>query len=1855
MNTTNQLLSLLFYCMIAVLGCKKSTLDQSKIDYEKFTDYITDYSQSPMSRCRDVYVNLSFQLPDVSLPSNLFEVTPSIGGKVVLSNNGRRITIKNPDIKHNVDYIVKFNIGLLTQMPNGMQSFTFPLLAEAQSWDINMQPPINQSMDDVTYSGEVKYGVCEPNAHVIEESLIAMQGNQVLRITWDHGKSSRLLSKFTIHDIQRKDEPDAVDLTLSMDALNVKDKAILSLAVPSKSDFSFNSLQIVNNQHLKLIFTDPLLSSQPLNGIINVKGREVASTKINKNIVEVFFEHENYGYFDLNINPGIKNLAGYDLKDSYQKELFFTPPKPRVTIAEQGNILPPSNRWELPINLVSASGFRLRLLKIYDDNVTRFYQENTNPYSSQMGLENLGRIVLDTVISIDKARPYLETYHSIALDRVVRQEPGALYKVLLSIPKAQNSYPCQAYTGRSRRDMLDATNFDQPWMRIRYDYDYYEDEYYYGDYYNTYLGRNYYGESDNHGYGNPCNETYAAQINDSRLLMCTDIGLVAKYEPEKNSFFMYCSSIASANPIASAKIELYNVQGREIGSGYTNGQGMVDIQLQDQKAFLAKASYNGQATYLAVQDAKALSLSTFQVEGKDWNSSNKVFFYGDRDVWRPGDTIYLQSIVYSPENYLPTNLPVAMRLFDPNNTLVKEWPVSQNQNGIYDCRFSTHSDDPTGYWKIEMKLGGKTYRHSVRVETIRPNRLKMQMDFSDQDLLTKSGSRVAPVTVKWMHGLEAKGLKTEVVMLQRSLTNPFGSDYINYVFDDINKAYDRDLGMVKEGITNNNGVLDFTIPVVNTTTYPSIMQFNFQLRAFEKGGAFSNDTKAIKYSPYTHYIGAKFPGGATSNIQIKNTEAIIVNSLDEQGRSAERAVNVKVEQIDYNWWYQFGTKGNYSALSNYTKQVLEDYDMKVGKSGGSLSLKHFGRLLLTITDKESGHSISRVVYSYKDGWKDENEEVSQLEVLPLLIEQTEYEVGEQIVFDLPAMQQGNYLITIENGGSIVHKEVRQSQMSPTKVYLPVTPEMAPTAYIHVHLMQAWDQYQNDRPLRLFGIKPIKVFDQQSVLNPRITMPHELKTDEAFNVSISEQDGRAMSYTLAIVDEGLLDITQFKTPDPWSAFFGKEGLNIKTWDMYREIFQRFLGEYTSLLAVGGDGSNMIEPSAKARRFKPVVKFVGPFTLGPGEAKSHTFTIDNYAGSVRAMVVATDGKALGRYEQTASVTKPLMLYATLPRVIGPDETMKLPVTVFTMEDAITSVTASVQTSDNISIVGEKSVQVAFDKAGEQDIFFDIKTEGKLGVEEVVVSVKSGNYSYQETIRLDLRASAPRISSTVSNIVPAGSSKTIDFDLLGLPGTNSAQITLSKGLNFSFASQVDWLSNYPHGCLEQTVSRVFPQLYLYKMNLLDHVELMKYRQQFTAAIQKLRFMQLPNGGFSYWPGGNTPNNWGTSYALEFLIVAKQNGYDVPQDMIEKCVNYQYKSCESPTVYSNTNRRPSSNYSTISQAYKLYTLAQAGKPNYAAMNRLRLIPNLHNTARWMLAHSFILLGEEKLAVAMIDGATAKTEDYRELSGTFGSRLRDQAIIARVLLDRGDKVKAKEVIDELAEYFKEDNVNYLSTQDRAQAMITFAKFVSTISNIEDSLTYDIVLSDSQQLKDQVLGKNPHKIDFSNESLEHSKVSITNTSTSDIYTSLTTSGQPLRDDSKAESSNLSVDIKYFDEEGEVISPSMIEKGKDFVIQYSVTHSGIRDDYENLALTGIFPSGWEIINQRLNSDSRFDSGDSADYTDVRDDRVMLYFDLSKGEKKVFKFKLNATYEGRYWAAPAFCEAMYDAKIRAKTQGFWAEVK
>ena len=568
--------------------------------------------------------------------------------------------------------------------------------------------------------------------------------------------------------------------------------------------------------------------------------------------------------------------------------------------------------------------------------------------------------------------------------------------------------------------------------------------------------------------------------------------------------------------------------------------------------------------------------------------------------------------------------------------------------------------------------------------------------------------------------------------------------------------------------------------------------------------------------------------------------------------------------------------------------------------------------------------------------------------------------------------------------------------------------MTPNVFVNITLIQPHAQTVNDLPTRLYGVIPLKVEDPETRLEPEISMPDVLEPGKEVVIKVSEKSKRSMTYTLALVDEGLLDLTRFKTPDPWNRFYAREALGVKTWDLYDAVIGAYGARIERLLAIGGDAelASSKEDDPKANRFKPVVKFLGPFTLNGGTAE-HRFIMPQYIGSVKTMVVAGFEGAYGKTDKATPVRKPLMVLATLPRVLGPEEKLKLPVTLFTMEKNIKNVKVEVKASGLLQATTPS--QTVTMTGADMTVDFDLAVKSGIGVGKIEVTASSGSYSATDVIEIEIRNPNPPVSKVQEFILDAGKTLNASIAAVGMTGTNSAVVEVSSIPPVNLGQRMRYLLQYPYGCIEQTTSTVFPQLYLDQVKVLTEGEKTAIQNHVKAAIERLKLFVTRDGGFAYWPGNEDSDSWASTYAGHFLIEAEAKGYLVPADMLKRWKRYQRKKAQ------DWRKNQEAHSSELIQAYRLYSLALAGDPELGAMNRLREQQNIPSTAGWMLAAAYVKAGQPEAGKKMIEGLPTVVKPYQEMAYSYGSDLRDKAIILETLLMLNERTKAFELLKDIS------------------------------------------------------------------------------------------------------------------------------------------------------------------------------------------------------------------------------------------------
>ena len=1854
----------LFLLIMMTVGLYSCTRTQKDIiPSADYAPYVNAYTGGVISQNSTIRIELTHDQPMVDLNSELknnpFSFSPSLKGKAYwVSNNTIEFVPEEGTLKPGTLYEGTFQLGDFIEVDKKLKEFNFSFRVQERNFTLQLESlPITATQpDEINIKGEIRFSDVVKKEEV-EKMLTASDGKKSYPVEVT-ATDNLTRYQFNIRQIPREADDYPLTITANGNPAGIDRKQSEEVLIPAKDCFRFMSAERIEQPEngIEIVFSAPLSTTQDLKGLIEIPEVSSSIFQISENRVFIYFEANTQNKLTLNIHEGVKDSQGKALGTSHTISFSEVSLKPQVEMSTSAAILPDSKSLIIPFRAVNLYAVDLSVIRIFENNVLMFMQ--TNSLASANELRRSGRLVYKKTLWLAKDASK-DIHHwgdySIDLAGLIHQEPGAIYRVILSFRQEYSAYPCG---GNENQDMKFAdSNTSDGLTKVSGSVLSEEDEaiwntpeayyYYNGGTMNWSVYR--WTERDN-----PCHPSY--YMNSDRIAACnvfaSNLGMIVKRN-SLNKLWIAVSNILDTKPIGKAQVTAYNFQLQPIGKGETNGDGFVEITPKG-VPFIIVAESEKQKAYVRVVDGEEQSVSRFDVGGKDIQKGLKGFIYGERGVWRPGDTLHISFILEDREKRIPDKHPVALEIYNPRGQFYTKMISTQGMNGFYTFDVPTQATDPTGLWNAYIKVGGTTFHKGLRIETIKPNRLKINLALP-KILQATDKDVYAPLTSTWLTGATASRLKAKIEMSLSKVNTQF-KNYGQYIFNNPATDFTTIKTDVFDGTLDAEGKVSVTLKVPTATEAPGMLNATFTTRVFEPGGDASIYTQTIPFSPFTSYVGINLNQPKGKYIETDKDHVFDIVTVNTQGQLVNRTnLEYKIYRIGWSWWWENSSEsfGTYINNSSITPVASGNLQTRGGKASFKFRVDYpsWGRYLVYVKDKESGHATGGTVYIDWPEWRGRSSKTdpSGIKMLAFSLNKDSYEIGETATAIIPAAAGGRALVSIENGSTVLRQEwIEVSNGGDTKYTFKITPEMTPNVYLHISLLQPHAQTVNDLPIRMYGVVPVFVTNSQTVLQPQIQMPEVLRPETNFNVTVSEKTGKPMTYTLAIVDDGLLDLTNFKTPDPWNDFYSREALGIRTWDMYDNVLGASAGSYSSLFSTGGDAT--LKPAdAKANRFKPVVKFIGPFYLGKGKSQTHTLKLPMYVGSVRAMVVAGQEGAYGNAEKTAFVRTPLMMLSTLPRVLSIQEEITVPVNIFAMENQVKNVTVSLQASGGgVQIVGANQQSLKFSQPGDQLVFFTLKTGSKTGKATIHLTANGGGQQTKETIEIEVRNPNPIVTLRNSQWAEAGQSKELSYNLSSSSANNQIKLEVSRIPSVDISRRFDFLYNYQHHCTEQLTSKALPLLFVGQFKTIDKIEAEKIKTNVQEAIRQIYGRQLPNGGFVYWPGNAVADEWISSYAGMFLTLAQEKGYAVHSNVLNKWKRFQRAAAQNwrmPQDASGWQQWQSE----LQQAFRLYTLALAGAPEYGAMNRMKEQAGLSIQAKWRLAATYALTGKMKPAEELVYNAETTVSPYSSMNQIYGSSDRDEAMILETLIlmnrERDALQQAKVVSKNLSQE------EWFSTQSTAFALMAMGRLAEKLSG-----TLDFVWTWNDKQQPAVKSA---KAVFEKEIATTPKsgmIAVKNQGKGALSVDLITRTQLLNDTLPAISDNLRMDIRYANLNGTPISVNDIIQGTDFMAITSISNISGTSDYTNLALTHIIPSGWEIYNERMvapetESGAADGSGKSVskyNYLDIRDDRVLTYFNLRRGETKVFTVRLQATYAGNFILPAVQCEAMYDVNVQARSK-------
>ena len=1740
-----------------------------------------------------------------AISAKAFQFTPALKGKAVWIDENT-VGFQYDEINKDQNYVCKFNMSEFLDVAAD-QNLEFGFSVRRQNFSLVAQQPICTSNESMDYNLRIAFAVPVDQDDAINLFDESFRKNHPVEVSFEGNN----VYSFKIQGFERKNANYPVHVVLDGKAVDAKAKMDRELIIYAKDNFIPLSFDVDrSSDHATLFFSQPLKEDQNLMGYVTVPRNLAYKADIKGNRIDFYFDKSKlYSYqlddLTIGIGSGIRAANGMLLQEEAEYELNLTEVLPKVRWTDDGVIIPNVDETTIYFDAICINAVTLRIVRIYDDNILSFLQDNE--LNETYGVRKAGRLEKKVRLAVDNPYPNQWKTFPIVLSDYIKVEPGAMYQLSLNFGPAD-------YTFAS--DEMKTAVVDNEAMEA----DYWDGESY------DYKEYNYEGE-----WGDPNGYYYYNYVETKKNIVVSDLAVTAKMgRNDVVDVFVY--QISDAKPATGSQVTAYNYQKQELVKGNVDGQGHVQLKCANRPAFVVATDKKGSKSVIKLNDGNALSYSRFDIAGEPVEKGVNAFAYSNRGVWRPGDELQLNLMLNDFESIVPDNYPVVLEVIDASGRLYAKQVNTKPVNDIYCFTVPTNVSDETGLWMARYKVGTNVITSNLRVETVKPNRL--EINFSLPEVVSITRNDRANLTARWLNGMKANGLKAEVDVTVRKGVTSF-KNFADYSFDNISLSFEPEEISLFSGQLNAEGVASVGFGPLQYVSSGQMMNGTFTVKVFEKGGDFSIASFASKLSPYERYVGVRLPETLSKYGSYYDTEKdwkFDIAVVNENGTACKSSValDYALYKLDSYWWWS--SEDIYDlqryASGTYRSPVQNGILTCNGTTSVTFNIpdEKWGSYLFVVNDEQGGHSFAKVI-NFDWGYGHSSSASGAPAQLAMKATADSYQVGEKIVVTFPANDKAKALVTVEANDKVLQTMLVENLGQEGKVEITATEEMIPNVYVYVALIQPHDA-TNDLPIRLYGVIPVKVENKKLQLQPNIQVPETTNTKKKLDVKINEAAGQAMTYTLAIVDEGILGLTNFKTPNPYGYFNSKQALSVRTWDNYTSIVDAFSGELGSVYAIGGDGILNQEVTLD-KRFKAYAVTLGPFELKAGETNTHSFDVPQCSGALRFMVVAKgNGKALGSAEKRMTVVDPINLFASAPRVVAPGDELNLKVQVQapTMKNKTLTVKFD---NKNLEPMGSLPTTVQIDGNGEGMVAAWLKIPNTLGNSELKVSVTGDGYTAESSTVMPIRMPNAERRNTITKDIEAGQTVSVPFELVGMPNTQQGNVTVSTLLPVDLFGRIDYLLRYPHGCLEQMTSKAFPQLYLNYFMQLDDKTKAEMKENVEWAVSEMKAYQKSDFSLSNWPTGRYVDPWTEIYALHFLVEAKNQGYNVPQYFLDGLLNYQ--SNRAKQWKDNIDYKQGE---TI-QAYRLFVLALAGKAEMGAMNRFKELEMRYDLTKVLAAGAFAQTGKTNIAqklMPVVEDGKAMSDYY----SSYGSRTRDFAFYTYVqMLCDVDQQTVQNNINEVCQMIS--GRRWLDTQSTAFTLFTLGKYAEKMNVTNTHLSTTVKVNGEER----TLNTNMASTGFAfTPKLGNNAIEIKNNTDQKMIANIFTKTSVAEYDMNESGNMLKMTVEYYDKCGSPANLNSLAAGTDLVVKIRVQNPS---DWRitDLALSYYLPSGWELINERLSGDMTDNEG--AKHIDFRDDRAYFYFDLWSGDKVTFTLKANATYEGNYMIPAVRCEDMYNADI------------
>lgn len=907
-----------------------------------------------------------------------------------------------------------------------------------------------------------------------------------------------------------------------------------------------------------------------------------------------------------------------------------------------------------------------------------------------------------------------------------------------------------------------------------------------------------------------------------------------------------------------------------------------------------------------------------------------------------------------------------------------------------------------------------------------------------------------------------------------------------------------------------------------------------------------------------------------------------------------------------------------------------------------------GRYEIRISEPGAKQYVSKKFYAYGRG----STETTAFEVnndgnIEIELDKEKYETGEMVTALFKAPFAGKMLVTLEQDDVQEYFYVDTDKKA-AELTFNMSNQNVPSTYISATLIKPHEN--NNLPLMVaHGYKMIEVHNPANSLNVEIQTVEKSRSKTKQTIQVKTQPNTEL--TLAVVDEGILQLTNFKSPNPYDFFYQNRALAVESSDLYPLLYPELMEQ--NLMTGGGDGGGMskrINPLASER--VDLTRFwSGIIKSNANGLAEYEIDIPSFSGDLRVMAVAFKDMSFGSASENIIVADPIVISTALPRFLSPDDQMKIPVSISNTTDETATGKVWIKSESPIQLSGDEYEMIEIPPHSEKMVEFAAIAEKQIEHGKVIVSVETLGEKFSQEIKVPVRPATSLQKKSGSGSVTGGSEQTISLAADYAEETIDGKVIISKSPLVGFADNLEYLVRYPYGCLEQTISAAFPQLYYQDLvtNLMEEDlsgQQMDPNYNVQQAIDKVTSMQMSNGALTYWPGRGNGNWWGSIYALHFLYEAQEKGFEVNQTCMELLKTYlRSRLQKKETFVYYYNRNLSKEIASKEIFYSLYVLALVGDPQISTMNYYKANPKLMSIdSKYMLAAAYHLAGDRNKFAEILPGEFSGETSNKSFAGSFHSHIRDLGISLNCLLTaKPDHQQIPILARQLSKQMK--GRRYMNTQERVFGFLALGK-VAQKSN--KSSANGTVIANGKE----VANFNGQNLELDYHQINSKEFTIEAEGEGELYYFWDMEGLSMNNEYEEKDNYLSIRKTLYDKKGSRIDPSKI-KQNDLIVVKLTLKSLTQKKVENVVVTDIIPAGFEIENPRLSniaSTVSWAKMGSMDHYDIRDDRVLFFttaHNTNKGQD--YYYLARAVSKGEFIMGPASADAMYDGEFHSYNGG------